>query len=190
MYYLSLNSLIFNSLLLSFLSSIFIKYFFLWNIINIFICMYMWDIFCLMFNCIIISKPFFVWNSFNFLDSLIINMTCFIRNIFNSTFSFNILLLLYCSTKKFLFRFWYNHLLNLLLQLYRLLYNLLNWLLNYSLLSWLLYLLWYTSWNLTRILIICNCCLYKLSVTGYTFVYICCDLLRVSLYYFNFLFSI
>jgi len=92
-YYLFSNSLIFNSLLLSFVLLIFEVYFFLRNIVNIFIGISMGNIFGLVFNSVIVGISLFVGNNFYFLNSLIFDVVSFIRNIFDSAFSFDVGLL-------------------------------------------------------------------------------------------------
>jgi len=146
---LFLDSLIFNSLLVSFLSLIFIIYFFLWNIVDIFISICMWDIFSLMFNSIIVCKSFFMWDCFNSLYWLIIYMGSFIWDIFNSTFSFNISLLLTDCSFVFCICLW-----NLLSNLNLTLNN--SWLLYILNLLWDLWLLniLYLLWDL----VVCNIC--------------------------------
>jgi len=82
---LSLNSLIFYSLLNSFLRYIFNDLF-----LN-----GVWDIFSDIFDFLVISNFFFSWNIFSSLDSFIFNDRFFIRKIFNSRFSLD------CSTLSY-----------------------------------------------------------------------------------------
>jgi len=98
MYYLSLNSLIFHSLLLSLILLILHIDSFLRNIVNIFISVSVGDIFGLVFNSVIVCKLFLMWNNFYSLDFLIVNMRSLIWYIFYSTFSFNNRLLLNSSS--------------------------------------------------------------------------------------------
>ena len=85
---LSLNSLIFCSLLNSFLWYILCSCFFYRCIINIFICINIWNIFSLMFNCIIISLFSFYWNIFCFNYLFIFSISFLKWNIFYSWFAF------------------------------------------------------------------------------------------------------
>ena len=90
---LFLNSLIFSSLLLSLDTNHFVVFSFIWNLVDKLISIGMWNVFSLVFNCIVVSKPFFVWNGFGFLLSNIFDMTSFIWDIFDSRFTFDVWLL-------------------------------------------------------------------------------------------------
>jgi hypothetical protein len=79
---LSFNSLIFNS----FLKSI------NWDILSDFLLVYLWDILCLVFNCIVISHSSFSWDNLDYFLFFIFHICSLIWDILNSRFTFHYLL--------------------------------------------------------------------------------------------------
>ena len=61
---------------------------FYWYVINVFILIYMWNVFSLILYLVILLHFFFSWNIFSILDGVIFLNGFFIRHIFNSAFSF------------------------------------------------------------------------------------------------------
>jgi len=59
------------------------------NIFNSSFISRLWNIFSLVFNGIIVGISFLDWNIFYSGDSFIISISSFIRNLFNSSLSFN-----------------------------------------------------------------------------------------------------
>jgi hypothetical protein len=76
---LSFDSLVFNSFSDSFL----------WNVFDVTVLINLWNIFSLVFNCVVVGNFFLFWNVFNSLNFFVINHGFFIWNIFNSAFSSN-----------------------------------------------------------------------------------------------------
>jgi len=126
----------------------------------------MGNIFGLMFNGVIVSISLFMRNDFYFLDGLIVDVGSFIRNIFNSAFTFNVGLLSNNGSNIFLSGsggFDSD------------LTGLNDWLLN-DLDFWLNYGLLYGTW----LLIIGNGGRNEVSLTGLSFMDLSTDLLVTS----------
>ena len=117
MYYLFLDSLIFNSLLLSFLTDQFISFSFDWDLVDELISVSIGNIFGLVFNGLVVSESSLVWDSFSSLDWLVIDMSGLIRNVFDSGSSANILSLHMSSSSAFSISSWSHWLLYLHLDL-------------------------------------------------------------------------
>jgi hypothetical protein len=87
-----------------------------WYVFNIFFLNHLWNMFCYIFNCIVVSYLSFSWYIFNnFLCHIFSHFFC-IRNVFNSWFTFDYISL-------------WNNLSAWLNQLLSTIYLLLNWLL-------------------------------------------------------------
>ena len=84
---LSFDLLVFYSFFDSFLWDVFSIDSFNWGIVNISVSVNVWDIFGLVLNSLIVSLSSFVWNIFNSLDGFVFNVGSFIWDIFNSGFS-------------------------------------------------------------------------------------------------------
>jgi len=89
-----INSLIFSSLLDSFLTHVFSSSFLNRYVVNIFISINVGNDFLLMLDCIIISLFFFNWHVFCSSDLFVFIVSFFIRDVFNSGFAFYYLSLL------------------------------------------------------------------------------------------------
>ena len=81
---LSLDGLVFNSLLGSFGRGVFKICSVLWDHIDKFVSIDMRNVISLVFNGIIIGEFFLVWYGFSLLNWSIVNMSCFIWDLFNS----------------------------------------------------------------------------------------------------------
>jgi len=111
-YYILFNFLIFNSRLFTFLSYHFIINFLLWDIFYICISIYLWYIFCLVFNNLIFLKLFFMRNHLRGRYWFIFNICSFIRYMFYSWLSLYFTLLSYFSTNKLSISLWCFYLLS------------------------------------------------------------------------------
>lgn len=124
-YYLVNSNLFLNWIVLNFINETIN-----WNIFGILFLIYLRDIFSLVFDCVIISHKSFTWDLDNLSLFFIFNVWLLVRNILNSTFSFNRLLNGNSNLSWLLSNsnLWSNKLLN---------WNLLNSWLNNLLNSWL-----------------------------------------------------
>ena len=103
---LFLNGLIFDSLLLSFLTDQFISFSFDWDLVNELIGVSIWNIFGLVFNGLIISESSLMWDGFSSLNWLVIDMSSLVRNIFDSGSTHDILSLHMSSSSAFSISSW------------------------------------------------------------------------------------